>query len=55
MPRKQSDIFKHYAEVKENGKVVKYICKYCSQHILIEMLLKKRNTSKNVKSPSSVK
>ena len=34
MPRKQSDMFKHYAEVKENGKVVKYICKYCSQQYI---------------------
>ena len=56
MPRKQSDIFKHYAEIKENGKVVKYICKYCSQSYAIRNATKQqKHIEKCKKAPSSVK
>ena len=54
MPRKQSDIFKHYAEIKENGKVVKYIASTPVSLMLLEMPLNSRNTSKNVKKHQAV-
>ena len=52
MPRKQSDIFKHYAEIKENGKVVKYST--AVSIMLLEMPLNNRNTSKDVKKHQAV-
>ena len=56
MPRKQSGIFKHYAEIKETGKVVKYICKYCSQsHAIRNATKQQKHIEKCKKAPSSVK
>ena len=56
MPRKQSGIFKHYAKIKETGKVVKYICKYCSQsHAIRNATKQQKHIEKCKKAPSSVK
>ena len=56
MPRKQSDIFKHYIEVKENGKVVRYICKYFSQQYVHRNAYKqKKHIERCRKAPNSVK
>lgn len=55
MPRQPSDIWRHFNEVKKDGKVVKYICKYCSQQYVKNATKQQKHIERCPKAPSNVK